>query len=273
MICNKNFCKPVLVDDLKAVKHLNAFQLIQYIIKNEGFESLYRGLIPVMQSSCISNFVYFYVFHLLKSFRSREAQSAAGDLLLGALAGSVNVLSTTPFWVVNTRLKMQGINCDLPYNDLISGLKYIAKSEGVQKLWSGTCASLMLVVNPAIQFSVYEAIKRYLTKVYGNESPSVLYFFFLGAIAKLVSTFATYPLQIIQTKMRHGDSEMKKHLPPNAGTFDILLYILKNKGAKGLYCGLEAKLWQTVLTAALMFMTYEKIVRFVKILLRASAAK
>lgn len=260
------------MDDLKAVKQLNAFQLIQYLIKKEGPQSLYRGLIPVMQSSCISNFVYFYVFHLLKSMRTREAQSAAGDLLLGALAGCVNVLSTTPFWVVNTRLKMQGINCDLPYHDLISGLKYIAHHEGWQKLWSGTQASLMLVANPAIQFSVYEAIKRYLTKIYGKEPPSVLYFFFLGAIAKLVSTFVTYPLQLIQTKMRHGDNDLKKNLPPNAGTFEMVIYILKNKGAKGLYCGLEAKLWQTVLTAALMFMTYEKIVRFVKMLLRASAA-
>lgn len=261
------------VDDLKSVKHLNTFQLIQYLIRKEGFGSLYRGLVPVMQSSCISNFVYFYMFHLLKSYRSREAQSAAGDLLLGALAGSINVLSTTPFWVVNTRLKMQGINCDLPYNDLISGLKYIARTEGVQKLWSGTTASLMLVVNPAIQFSVYEAIKRYLTKLYGDETPSVLYFFFLGAIAKLVSTFMTYPLQLIQTKMRHGNDEMKKNLPPNAGTFEMLLYILKKSGFKGLYNGLEAKSAQTVLTAALMFMTYEKIIRFVKMLLRASAAK
>lgn len=89
------------MDDLKAVKQLNAFQLIDYLIKKEGPLSLYRGLIPVMQSSCISNFVYFYVFHLLKSMRTREAQSAVGDLLLGALAGCVNVLSTTPFWVVS----------------------------------------------------------------------------------------------------------------------------------------------------------------------------
>lgn len=204
--------------------------------------------------------------------RARDDQSAAGDLLLGALAGSVNVLSTTPFWVVNTRLKMQGITADLPYDDLLSGLKYIARKEGIQKLWSGTTASLMLVVNPAIQFSVYEAIKRYLTKLYGKESPSVLYFFFLGALAKLISTFLTYPLQLIQTKMRHGDSQMKKDLPPNAGAFEMLLYILKSQGVKGLYCGMEAKSAQTVLTAALMFMAYEKIVRFVKIILRASAA-
>jgi solute carrier family 25 (peroxisomal adenine nucleotide transporter), member 17 len=260
------------VDDLKAVKHLNTFQLIEHLVKKEGFGSLYRGLVPVMQSACISNFVYFYCFHLLKSLRSRESQSAAADLLLGAIAGSINVLSTTPFWVVNTRLKMQGINCDLPYKDLISGLNYIARKEGMQKLWSGTCASLMLVANPAIQFSVYESIKRYFAKIYGKESPSVLFYFFVGAVSKLVATFLTYPLQLVQTKMRHGNDKMRKNLPPNAGTFDMLLYILKSKGIAGLFSGFEAKVWQTVLTAALMFMSYEKIIQFVKMLLRASAA-
>lgn len=259
------------MDDLKAVKHLNTLQLIQYLINKEGVASLYRGLVPVMQSSCISNFVYFYCFHLLKSLRAKESQSVAADLLLGAIAGAINVLSTTPFWVVNTRLKMHGINCDLPYDNLISGLKYIANREGLKKLWSGTGASLILVSNPAIQFSVYESIKRYLAKIYGKETPSVLYYFFLGAIAKLVATFVTYPLQLVQTKMRHGNDEMRQKLPPNAGTFDVLLYILKQKGILGLFTGFEAKVWQTVLTAALMFMSYEKIIRFVKVLLRASA--
>ena len=35
---------------------------------------------------------------------------------------------------------------------------------------------------------------------------------------------------------------------------------MRREGFAGLYAGLEAKLTQTVLTSALMFMTYEKIV-------------
>lgn len=256
------------MDDLKD-KDLNSFELILHLLKKEGIESLYRGLVPVMYSSCISNFVYFYVFHMLKSLKPRDAQSATSDLLLGSLAGCVNVLLTTPFWVVNTRLKMNGVNCTLPYSDLTGGLKHIAKNEGIAKLWAGTQASLLLTINPAIQFSVYEAIKRYLTKVYGAEKPSVFYFFFLGALSKLISTCITYPLQLVQTKMRHGNKSTEQR--QEVGTIEMIFQILKAKGIKGLYLGLEAKLWQTVLTAALMFMAYEKIARFVKFLLRATA--
>lgn len=39
-----------------------------------------------------------------------------------------------------------------------------------------------------------------------------------------------------------------------------LLYCFRSNGFRGLYKGMEAKLLQTVLTAALMFMVYEKIV-------------
>jgi solute carrier family 25 (peroxisomal adenine nucleotide transporter), member 17 len=187
--------------------------------------------------------------------------------MLGIIAGCVNVLLTTPFWVTNTRLKMSGINCSLPYSDLWGGIKYIAENEGLQALWAGTHASLLLSINPAIQFSVYEGIKRYLTKLYGQEKPSVVYFFFLGALSKLISTFITYPLQLVQTKLRHGNKENHQKI----GTLEMLVQILKSKGIKGLYCGLEAKIWQTILTAALMFSAYEKIVRFVKFLLRATA--
>jgi len=43
---------------------------------------------------------------------------------------------------------------------------------------------------------------------------------------------------------------------------------LREQGVKGLSKGLEAKLLQTVSTAALMFVTYEKIAAFIFTLLR-----
>jgi len=63
----------------------------------------------VLISLCASNFVYFYSFHGLRSvFAQKGSHSAARDLLLGSVAGAVNVLLTTPLWVVNMRMKMQG---------------------------------------------------------------------------------------------------------------------------------------------------------------------
>ncbi|KFB51742.1 AGAP007520-PA-like protein [Anopheles sinensis] len=268
-------------------KALSTWRVLKNLIDEEGFDTLYRGLVPVLESLCISNFVYFYTFHSLKALRgSGSGQSALGDLLLGSLAGVVNVLSTTPFWVVNTRLKMKGLeqqrrgdasmvgnghHSSIRYNGLLDGLQYIARTEGIRGLWAGAIPSLMLVINPAIQFMVYESLKRRLTEG-TTKSPSAITFFGIGAIAKMIATVLTYPLQLVQTKLRHGNADKSLNLPPDVDTVQMLLIILKRQGVTGLYRGLEAKLLQTVLTAALMFMTYEKIARFVTSLLLSKGA-
>jgi len=97
------------VDDTQEAK--NTFVLLEEIARREGVSALYRGLGPVLQSLCASNFVYFYTFHGLKAFSTgRLSTSALRDLFLGSVAGIINVFSTTPLWVVNTRIKMQDIN-------------------------------------------------------------------------------------------------------------------------------------------------------------------
>lgn len=244
----------------------NTLATIRELIAKEGSHTLYRGIVPVLQSLCASNFVYFYTFHGLKVLRSKRNQTASSDLVIASIAGVINVLTTTPLWVVNTRLKMRGIGLtsernNNEYTTLYDGLVHIWKYEGLRKLWAGMMPSLMLVVNPAIQFMTYESIKRRVIASLGDAQPPAWVFFAIGAIAKTVATTLTYPLQLVQTKLRHGDKY--PNLPPDAGTLQILFYILKKQGISGLYKGMEAKLLQTVLTAALMFLAYEKIARFV----------
>ena len=66
-------------------------------------------------------------------------------------------------------------------------------------LWNGTKASLMLVSNPAIKFTVYELLKRHYTRASGR-TVSGLGAFILGCIATATATLATYPIQVIQVK-------------------------------------------------------------------------
>ena len=60
----------------------------------------------------------------------------------------------------------------------------------------------MLVINPAIQFMTYESIKRRVNSKLGGSQPPAWMFFVIGAISKTVATILTYPLQLIQTKLR-----------------------------------------------------------------------
>lgn len=62
--------------------------------------------------------------------------------------------------------------------------------------------SLMLVANPAIQFMTYESIKRRMIASLGDAQPPAWIFFVMGAIAKTMATSITYPLQLVQAKLR-----------------------------------------------------------------------
>ncbi|KAF2357674.1 Mitochondrial substrate/solute carrier [Trinorchestia longiramus] len=232
--------------------------MLQLILHEEGGAGLYRGLVPVIQSLYCSNFVYFYSFHGLKKALN-PSKSALNDLLCGMAAGIINVMATTPLWVVNTRLKLQGTGLQLgedkQYKGMIDGLLRLFREEGLTGLWAGCTSSLMLVINPAIQFMTYEAMKRHLTQGRNDVTPSSLLVFLTGAAAKAVATTVTYPLQLVQARQRHGDER--------GGVLKLLLAILRQDGPGGLFRGVKAKLLQTVLTAALMFVCYEKIAEVV----------
>jgi len=72
---------------------------------------LYRGIGPYLISLGVSNFVYFYANNMLKAiikkYTGQKEISIALNLIVASLAGVVNVYSTCPLWVANTRLKVQ----------------------------------------------------------------------------------------------------------------------------------------------------------------------
>lgn len=95
----------------------------------------------------------------------------------GAYLVSVHVSLCCSFVVVYFLLFL--CNCETP---LCFGLSFsdafsqIIANEGVGTLWNGTLPSLILVLNPAVQFMFYEAMKRKAgkggRKVKGHKKPS-----------------------------------------------------------------------------------------------------
>ncbi|XP_048763251.2 peroxisomal membrane protein PMP34-like [Ostrea edulis] len=240
------------------------------IVKDEGISSLYQGLFPVLVTLCCSNFVYFYTYNGLKTSLLEEGSKPGPvkDLLMAFVSGVINVLVTNPLWVVNTRIKLQGLKCGTAnfkstptsgYKGIMDGLWKIISQEGVSSLWNGTSASVMLASNPSIQFMVYETVKRYFQQFFKSKELSGFLYFIIGAISKMVATVATYPLQILQSRFRAGS----KKSDDSKKITQSLLNIIRSEGFLGLYRGMEAKLVQTVLTAALMFLCYEKIAAFI----------
>jgi len=127
----------------------------------------------------------------------------------------------------------------------------------------GNHSLVSLVLNPAIQWTIYEFLKLYCQNWSGILDLSAATYFVTSAIAKFFSTVATYPLQVVQTRLRLRQSSRDTNRSWTMA--DILLSIAKEEGGfRGLFKGLESKIVQTVLTSAFMFVVYEKVVAVMK---------
>lgn len=160
----------------------------------------------------------------------------------GALAGSATVLFTNPIWVVNTRMTThKSADSALPTaendgaakqpkapNTVATFLKII-REDGVMRLFAGVLPALVLVINPILQYTIFEQLKQMLEK---RRKVTATDSFLLGAIGKLAATTITYPYITIKSRAHVATGEGSKEGMPAS-----LRRIVKEEGIGGLYGG------------------------------------
>jgi len=258
------------LDYIRTYQQVNSEKSLTDVVNSEGIEVLYRGLQSVLTSLAVSNFVYFYTNNLLKvllrKITGEKAISVKQNLFVASLAGVVNVLLTCPLWVANTRIKLQKTLSEkdgsvVPYKGLIDCITRINKEEGTLALWNGAGSSLMLVSNPTVNFVVYDKVTQIVdqrAKDLGRKHLTPMEIFATGAISKAAATIVTYPVQVAQSRQRATKDKTGSTF---MNTFVILGNIFAKDGVLGWFAGMNAKLVQTILTAAFQFLCYEQIQR------------
>jgi len=263
-----NIIRTKLQTDDPSMRPRGMLQVCRDIIEEDGIVGLFTGWWSQVVALGVSNFVYFYVYNMLKVIIQKKTKmviTPVTNLAVGAVAGVINVLFTTPLWMVSTQLAVQAKNGEKspvgvrPYQGIWDGLATCYKAEGIPGLWKGLIPNLALVSNPTIHFFTYERVRIWMSKIAEGRGKPItsVEFFLMGALAKTIATIVTYPIQIAQSHLRNDrKSADGKH--KYKGTIDCLVKIFNTAGFEGWFRGMTAKLWQTVLTAAFQFMTYEK---------------
>ncbi|KAL3783268.1 hypothetical protein ACHAW5_003240 [Stephanodiscus triporus] len=229
-----------------------------------------------------------YFLHIIST-----TSNIGRSLISSTLAGCINVLLTNPLWVASLRVMEE--DKSQKRQNIWQIMYRIVQNEGVSQLWNGTYTSLLLVSNPIIQHFAYEQFRFWFLKgcrkqsflgsrngssskiSYGGVGKAVslkaasltpLEAFVCGALAKTVATVITYPLQLAQTLLRLQKKSSPSPITNNRdygdelyhkGTFDCLYQQFSSGGIRALFHGMNAKMLQTVLTAAFTFLTYEQI--------------
>lgn len=136
------------------------------------------------------------------------------------------------------------------------------REEGFLSLYRGIGTALTLVSNGALQFMAYEQIKKFVVRVLldGQEDELIsLHFLGMGAVAKVFSSTATYPLQVTKSRIyqRQPDPTMKQ-----PGIWQTWRHMYIHEGIRGFYRGVAPQMLKTAPSSALTFLAYEEIMRF-----------
>ncbi|KAK4982072.1 hypothetical protein LTR66_009498 [Elasticomyces elasticus] len=247
----------------------NTLEAAKRIVQREGIAGLYAGLESALFGISVTNFVYYYWYEWTRSFFERAARQAGRpsarlttleSMAAGAIAGSATVLITNPIWVVNTRMTARksessdAVLSQYPEKgskpkgspSTLGTLLSIIRDEGPTRLFAGVLPALVLVINPILQYTIFEQLKNFLEKrrrVTPKDS------FYLGAIGKLLATSITYPYITVKSRA-HVASQNKG---PQDNMIQSFRRILNEEGWAGLYGGIGPKVTQSVITAAFLF--------------------
>lgn len=196
--------------------------------------------------------MYYYWYEWTRAFFEAAAEKAGRasknlttleSMAAGALAGSATVIITNPIWVVNTRMTTRkhqaeddaalpgpGAANKVRAPGTIATLLALLRNEGPQALFSGVLPALVLVINPILQYTLFEQLKNVLEKK-RRVTPTMA--FFLGALGKLFATSITYPYITVKSQAHvagRGDGEKE-------GMTAAIRRIVKEEGYSGLYKG------------------------------------
>ncbi|KAJ3024034.1 ADP/ATP carrier protein [Thoreauomyces humboldtii] len=229
------------------------------ILAAEGPSGLYSGLGAGLFGTVASAFSYFYFYSYVRGTYQKRVPgeiSTGMELVLGAISGAMSQICTLPVGVVTTRLQTSTKDEKLSF---VGTTKKILRDEGVQGLWRGLQASLVLCVNPAITYGMFERLKTiYLLRI-GNVGGRLTkgQTFIIGALSKALATIVTYPYIMAKVKMQwkppKGLDQKDLEAVTYKSSIDILQKVLAREGLGGWYNGLQPQLIKAVICQSILF--------------------
>jgi adenine nucleotide transporter 17 len=224
------------------------------IIQREGVSGLYSGLDSALFGISVTNFIYYYFYEGTKSVLTARKTgsknlSTLESMLAGTIAGSATSVLTNPIWVVNTRMTVKDGG---EKATTIGTIKDIIHKDGIQAFFSGIAPALILVINPVLQYTIFEQLRNVIEK---KRKMTPLDAFFIGALGKIIATSVTYPYITLKSRLQLRKREGSE----SSSLIKGLKQIIEKDGVSGLYKGLNTKVIQSALTSAFLFFFKEQL--------------
>ncbi|KAF2691508.1 mitochondrial carrier protein-like protein rim2 [Lentithecium fluviatile CBS 122367] len=254
-------------------------EILWQVPKVEGWRALFKGLGPNLIGVVPARAINFYTYgngkRIISTYFNNGNEAAWVHLCAAAFAGVVTGTATNPIWLVKTRLQLdKNTHADgrgRQYKNALDCTMQTLRKEGVPGLYRGLSASYLGVTESTLQWTLYEQMKLYLAKREQRVADSgralttwdqtVAWTGKISAagVAKFVAALITYPHEVVRTRLRQTPLE-NGHLK-YTGLAQCFRLIWKEEGMAALYGGLVPHMFRVVPSAAIMFGTYEGVLK------------
>ncbi|KAI8609491.1 mitochondrial carrier domain-containing protein [Chytriomyces sp. MP71] len=247
----------------------NFIQVGMQIVQKEGFFSLYKGLGAVLGGIIPKQAIRFSSFEYYKGLMADKATGkiSSGGIFLAGLGAGVteSIMVVTPMDVIKIRLQAQRHSMadplDVPkYRNAVHCAFVMIREEGPGSLYKGVAlTALRQSTNQAANFTVYNALKTYLTERQGNDKGLPSYqTAAIGLLSGACGPLFNAPIDVIKTRVQKNPSKEKgwtRFLQVTSG-------ILKNEGWMAFYKGTTPRVLRVAPGQAITFMVYEAVYTF-----------
>ncbi|KKA26899.1 hypothetical protein TD95_002132 [Thielaviopsis punctulata] len=241
------------------------------VVQDRPIKAFYRGLTPNLVGNAAGWASFFYfkarteeVLFSRSSGENKQRHLAPQEhFLASAVAGAMTTLLTNPIWVLKTRMLSSDRASAGAYRSMADGMSLIYRVEGIRGFYRGVLVSLVGVSHGAVQFAVYEPLKKvYLVaqspqtqgqrrlRKLDNHATLVI-----STLAKLVAGAVTYPYQVIRARVQNYDSEARF----GKGILGVAGRVFKEEGLRGFYRGLGPAVFRVMPATWMTFLVYENV--------------
>lgn len=256
--------------------------------------ALYRGLTPNLLGNASSWASFFFLKAraeraLLRvkgrggggggadrqaSYPAVPVLTSADYFAASAAAGAGVQVLTNPVWVLKVRMLASDRGAAGAYPSMWAGAARIWRDEGPRGFYRGLGISLLGVSHGAVQFAVYEPAKRiYLARRQQREQqerggegggrggiqgpPKVTNeaTLLLSTGAKLVAGAATYPYQVIRSRLQNFDADAQY----GRGIRGVVRSTWAHEGLRGFYRGIIPGVVRVMPATWVTFLVYENV--------------
>ncbi|RYP73809.1 hypothetical protein DL771_003387 [Monosporascus sp. 5C6A] len=231
---------------------LNPFAVVAHVAKGDGIGAIYTGCSTLILGTAFKAGVRFLSFDSIRSRLADEGGtlSPARGILAGMLAGVVeSVVAVTPTERVKTALIDNAKSSTKHYRGGLHACKVIVQTHGVAGLYRGLVSTTMKQsATSAVRMGSYNVLKEFSRRNNLPQNSAVT--FGIGALAGIVTVYATQPFDTIKTRAQSARG---------ASTREAFQSVLQHAGVRGFWSGSTMRLGRLVFSGGIVFTVYEKV--------------